>query len=219
MTQKKTGTKLYKTALGLAWVWALGLTVVGINEAIPTPPKEATQKSSVRQPLMADTPQTRWREEPTPTASPEPEFVQDWAGEIRRVSELNPTIRANMGRLGFKPASPQQIQEYLHPKPNYEDLPWFIGFGLIAPVGLIALNRWWRWLRKPEEGHVESVGGVSAEIAGVDSVAPAEPSLKQPGVNPSIVDGRLSELKRLFESGLITQDEYMKKRAEILSEL
>jgi hypothetical protein len=194
MTQRKTATKLYKTALVVAWLWALALSAAGIYFAILSRPKEAGVDEL---------------------------YLVNMSGRVEVVSKNDDIARDAVlaASYGYSQANPQQIQEYLHPQADYGLGLLLMGAGLLAPGSLVAGNRWWRWLRKSDEGNANRTSNVNAEAAGIAQMAAPGPRLGETTPAPSPLDGTLSELKRLFESGLITHDEYIKKKADVLSRL
>jgi hypothetical protein len=187
MTKRNTATKLYVTALAIAWTWALVLSAAGVYYCVVPPRREPAGASEV--------------------------YLASKGGFV---STVDRDLAAMQQEFGERPATPQEIHAYLHPKPDYETGLGLMIIGFIVPTGLIAGNRWWRWLRKPERVRAEHVR-FEADRA-TNGLPPVEPSPKDARARPS-VDGRLAELKQLFDRGLITQEEYSKKRTELISKL
>jgi hypothetical protein len=109
----------------------------------------------------------------------------------------------------------------------------FFGFGLMNSIlGLIpAREDLWKEQSKattqPPALSVSRQMRMNAEIAGVqlETASPqSQPTSSPPQPAEQVIvaqdiEGRFSKLERLFKKNLISQSEYDKKRAEILSEL
>jgi membrane protease subunit (stomatin/prohibitin family) len=80
------------------------------------------------------------------------------------------------------------------------------GFGAMMP-GMIS-----QAMQQAQQGGAAPAGGAPAAGAAAAATAP-------PSADASSIESRLERLKNLLEKGLISQEEYDKKRGDILSEL
>ncbi len=89
--------------------------------------------------------------------------------------------------------------------------------GVMAINALYALRPFWKHL---DFGRMlRSVKGKLARFKRTRPVADRPPSAPKPEKVPTPIKGRLLELRQLLDAGLVTQAEYERMRARILSEL
>lgn len=93
-------------------------------------------------------------------------------------------------------------------------------YGIVPQGGQTALekegSRGLPWKRKPYDILAINLASAPPEAGGE---APASPDAENPKAAPPSIETRLETLQRLYERGLITEDEYKKKKKELLEGL